>query len=228
MTYYDISTIRALTGLTTSEVADATLDTLGALADSEVDQITKQAYSSTQTTEYYSMYPPKQADEIVGNRLILKHYPVLSIDSFLLLDSSGTTTSTLSGMTAATISGKTYQNTTYFIDPTIGLVELTTQTFDFVPSRAKIQYTYGYTSVPVVVKELSSCLTGIRAWVNFLGGNYDRLNSYSLPEQSYNKGDFYDRGMQIIKILREQSDNLLNQLGRKQRSQIFFTSGGSF
>lgn len=145
-----------------------------------------------------------------------------------MLDGDGTTSATLDTLTSGEVAAYTYYSDDYFTDPSTGLIELLTRSFDFVPSRAKIQYTYGYTSAPTIVSELSSCLAGIRAWVNFLGGNYDRLNSYSLPEQSYNKGDFYDRGFKIITELRDRADNLLNQLGRKQKSQFFVSSGGNY
>lgn len=227
--YADIATIRLLSGLTTAEVSDANLTSLIALSDEEVERTTGKKYSSGNTvTEYVNFYQPPRYDDVYPNRLTLKNTPVQSITSFLLLNSDGTTSATLANLSSANITAGTWITADYFLDPNIGVLELTSRTFGFVPTRAKITYTYGYSAVPVIVKQLSSTLATINAWVEFLGGKYNYLQSYSLPEQSYNKGDLFERGKKIIDTLNARADTMYSQLGRKQSSQFVTTGGGYF
>jgi len=229
MSYCTVSQVRMKTGLTTTEISDDDIQVLIGFSDSEVEQITGQSFgNATSTTEYHSLYPPKRADDVLPNRILLKHYPVMSVTSFVLTNSTETVTTALDTLSAAEISGKIFQSADYYCDTIAGIVELSTKPFDFVPNRAKITYTYGHEILPTIISEISANLAGIRAWVNFLGGNYDRLNSYTLPEQSYNKGDFYDRGLKMIEQLRKNSEDLFNQVGKKQRSMIGISGGGYF
>lgn len=227
--YCTVSQVRLKSGLTTSEISDNDITVLIPFASAEVDETTGQTFANaTSVTEYYNLYPPKRADDVLPNRILLDHYPVQSITSFVLMNSAETVNTTLATLSSALILTGTYQTADYYCDVKTGIVELSTQSFDFVPNRAKITYAYGYDTLPNIIAELAANLTAMRAWVNFLGGNYDRLNSYSLPEQNYNKGDFYARGKQIIELLKKETDDLFNQVGRKQSSMLGSTSGGYY
>lgn len=229
MAYTDTTTVYLKTGLSSTEISVASISSLINLADAEIDSTTNQKFSSGNSfIEYSNVYPPKRADDLSPNRLLTKHYPIQSITEFLLLDSSGTTVTTLSTMPSASITAGNYITANYYCEPESGLIELTSHVFDYVPRKAKLTYTYGCSTVPTVVGELSSCLAGVRAWINFLGGQYNRLNQYSVPETSINKGDFYARGKQIIDDLSKKSEELFNQLQKKQRSAFCVTSGGYF
>jgi len=221
--------VRQKTGLTSSEITDDEIIVAISFSDSEIENTTGQKFGNGITaTEYYSYYPPKRVDDVLPNRLMLKHFPVQSITSFLILDSTGDTSSTLANLSAAEILADTWQTADYFIDPLIGNIELSSQVFGFVPKRAKISYTYGTPTLAPFITELSACLAGMAVTVKYLGGNYDRVNSYTVPEQTYNKGDFYDRGIKIIKQLEKKSESLYKQIGKKQSFQIAITSGGFF
>ena len=227
--YCTVSQVRTKSGLTSSEVSDNEITVLIPFASAEVENTAGQKFENgTSVTEYYNVYLPKRADDVLPNRILLDHYPVQSITSFVLMDASETAHTTLDTLSAAEILAGTFQSDDYYCDAPSGIVELTTQNFDFVPNRAKITYTYGYVGLPDIVSEIAANLAAIRAWINFLGGNYDRLNSYTVPEQSYNKGDFYDRGLKMIEQLKKGTEELFNQVGKKQRSQIATTSGGFF
>lgn len=215
--------------MTTTEISDDNVTVLINFSDSEIDSLFNRSFANgTEFTEYISMYLPKRADDIAPNRFITSYYPIQSITEFLLLDSVGTTTTTLSEINTTTISEKNLQTPHYFIEPEYGLIELTTSTIQYSPSKAKITGTYGYSETPTYVQELSSILTAIRGWINFLGGNYNRLNKYEVPEQKYDKGDFYDRGMKMIDSLTTRANTLVGLIGEKYRSQLFVTSGGYF
>lgn len=178
-------------------------------------------------------------EDVLGNKvstILLSNFPVQSITEFKCIASDGTASSTFGTLTSAQIAAGTYYTADYWLDvmeeplnrsvvPT-GRITMITYTFSEGTNNAKISYTYGYTSVPTVIRDLATCLAGIRAWLRFLGGSYNRINSYSIPQQNVNKGDFYARGMQNIQMLRDEADRLLDRIGRKPRT-LFFSSGGS-
>ena len=228
-TYYALATARLLSGLTIAEVSDANMNSLGALADAEVESLTGQKYVSTQVTEFYSVYPPKRVDSIRANRILLKHYPIISIDAFTLLDTTNTAYATLDTLSSTEIgTNYTYNSADYFLDPLAGIIELFTYTLDLVPRRAKIQYTYGFSSVPTIITDLANTITAQMAWANFLGASYDRTQKYSVPEQSFDKGDFRERASAVLGTLADRKKELLGMIGTKFASQIGVTSGGSF
>jgi len=217
------------TGLTSSEVSVNSISSLISIADAEIDSTTNQKFSSGNSQiEYANVYPPKRADDLSPNRILTKHYPIQSITEFLLVDSSGTTITTLSTLPSASVTAGNHITANYYCEPESGLIELTSLAFDYVPRKAKLTYTYGWSTVPTVIGELSACLAGIRAWIYFLGGNYSTVEKYSLPEQSYDKGVLFERGQKIIDELSKKSEELFNQLQKKQRSQFQITSGGYF
>ena len=226
--YSTTSQFRLTSGLTTTEISDDNVTVLINFSDSEIDSLFNRSFKdSTTFTQYVSMYLPKRADDICPNRILLDFYPIQSITEFVLVTSTSSVTSTLSTISTG-ITETNWQTTDYFIDPRYGLIELNTRTIQFSPSKAKISGTYGYTETPTYVQELSSVLTGIRAWINFLGGNYDRLNKYKLPEQEYEFGDFYDRGLKSIDRLSDRANRLVALIGDKYKSQFFASSGGYF
>ena len=228
-TYYSLANARLFSGLTTSEVSDVNMNALGVLADAEVENLTNQKYVSTQVTEFYSIYPPGRVDSIKANRILLKHYPIISIDAFTLLDTNNTAYATLDTLSSTEIgTNYIYNSADYFLDPLTGILELFTYTFDLVPRRAKIQYTYGYSSIPTVIGELSSVITAQMAWANFLGASYDKTQKYAVPEQSFDKGDFKDRAKLTLDELARKRLELLGMVGTKFASQIAVTSSGSF
>jgi hypothetical protein len=176
--------------------------------------------------------------DIIGNyqsSVVLRHRPVQSITEFKILDTSGTATSTFGTLTSVQIAAGTFSTTDYWLEVSNdsitntvvpnGTIKLKTQTFPEGDNNVKVSYTYGYSSVPVLVKDLASCLAGIRVWIAFLGGQYNRLDSYSIPQQSVQKGDFYSRGRQNIEQLRAEAEGLLDRIGRRLRTTFFATGG---
>ena len=229
MAYSSSSQVYVLGGFSEAEVSGPNVEILIDFADAEIDSLFNRSFDNeTPFVEYISLYLPKRADDIEPNRIITSYYPIQSITEFVLLTSTSSTTSTLATIGTASISSTVWQTADYFIDPTIGLIELNTRTLQYSPSKAKITGTYGYYNVPIYVQELSAILTSIRSWVNFLGGNYDRLNRYKLPEQEYEFGDFYDRGMKAIDKLSFRANALVSLIGEKYKSQFMSTSGGYF
>lgn len=226
MAYSTNTQVYLLSGLTSTDISTSDVDALIAFADAEINAKSGKNFGTANTqNEWISLRPPVRVDDIKPNVITLKFRPVQSITYFAMMNTSGSASTPLATLTGAQIASGTWQTTDYFIDPLRGTIELNSNNFDMVPSRVNIQYTYGYTTVPTIVSELSAVLTAMKAWIKFLGGNYGYIQSYSLPEQSYNKGDLFARGKSIVEGLQQRADTLWDQVGEKHRSMISFGAG---
>jgi hypothetical protein len=225
------------TGLTTTEVSSTLVETFIEDAAAEIEQLTGRLWTSGNGKTEILDGPKKDILGTSGTKAItinLKEYPVQSIISFLILNTDGTTNKTYTPLTAASILAGTYDTTDYWLDTLedpithniipSGKIILKSDEFQVGNRNIKVSYTYGYATMPVPVNNLTKCLAGIRAWIYFIGGSYNYLNSYNLPQQSVNKGDFYQRGMQNIQMLTEESNRLLDRIGRRPRT-LYFASG---
>ena len=141
MAYCTTAQVRLKCGLTTAEISEVNLGLLIPFADEEIDQTVGQAFGEAiAVTEYYSLYPPKRADDVLPNRILLNHYPVMSVTSFVIMTSTSTVITALDTLSAGDISAKVFQAADYYCDAPTGIVELSTTTFEFVPRRAKIAH----------------------------------------------------------------------------------------
>lgn len=188
----------------------------------------------------FTVYLNGTERDIFGNKattLLIPYYPILSITEFKFLNTDGSVGTTLDTLSSVEISEGTYYSDDYWMatakDPLTngivctGFVNFMAETVPVGFNRVKIVGTYGYGSVPAVVETCATCMVGIRAWVQFLGGQYNRLNSYSIPQQSVNKGDFYQRGKQMIEELTQEAMRLLKIIGRTQDTLAFGTGGSN-
>lgn len=236
--YTNATSIYLKSGLTASEVDVTSNDSqLIKEAEAEVDAITGRFFGSAiAKTEFFN--GPKK--DILGfsgqlaRTIKVSAYPIQSITSLLILNTDGTTNTTYDTLSSAEITAGTFESADYWLEtsrddmtdtiiPT-GKIILKNAEFPVGHNNIKVAYTYGYSSVPYQVADLAACLAGIRQWVNFLGGNYNRLDSYSIPQQSISKGDFYVRGEKAIQTLRDEADRLLDRIGRRPRT-LFIASG---
>jgi len=230
MSYCSSSDVYLRTGLSTTEVPSATVDALIVYADAEIESITGKKFSSGNTMTEIINCPKKDTMGISGTygyTINVRQYPIQSITSFTQVDIDGNATATYDNLTSAQITAGTFSTSDYWLNSMIdpitnldipyGKITLKTDVFSTGVQKVKVSYTYGYTSVPTMVKELSVCITGIRCWVNFLGGNYDRINSYSIPQQTVTKGNFYERGLSMTKTLQEEANRLLIRIGERRK-----------
>lgn len=232
--YCNYTDVYNKTGLSTTEVASAIVDVLIDDTTAEINSITGRNFTNANAvTEYLSI----KDKDLIGNyqtSIQLSKYPIQSITLFNQLDIDGNATDTYALLTSVQIAAGTYETVDYWLetnrDSTTNLVVpngkigLKTDSFPKGTNNVKVSYTYGYTTVPIIIRDLATCLAGIRCWIRFLGGCYNRLNSYSIPQQNVNKGDFYQRGQQNINLLQEEANRLLDLIGRKPRT-LFFSTG---
>ena len=238
--YTDSTSIYLKSGLSSTEKDVTSNDSqLIQEAEYELEMLTGRKFTSSTTITEYLNGPNK---DIIGyggyqaTSIRTSNYPILSITSFGLLDTDGAVTQAFGTLTTTQISAGTFTTSDYWLetqyDPLSevevcnGFIRLKTATIPPGTSNVKITYTYGYGSVPVQVKNLASTLGAIRQWVSFLGGSYNRLDSYSIPQQNVSKGDFYVRGTTMINVLQAEADRLLDRIGRRPRV-LFGATGAS-
>lgn len=238
--YTTAASVYIKSGLTASE-SDVTANDSQIIheAESEVDAITGRFWGDAKARTDFLNGPKKDMLGISGQlarTIKVSDYPIQSITSFLILNSDGTTNTTYANLATATIAAGTYETVGYWLEVTrdelndttipTGKIILKNAEFPTGHNNVKVAYTYGYTAanLPYQVVNLASCLAGIRQWVSFLGGQYNRLDSYSIPQQSVSKGDFFERGKKAIETLKDEADRLLERIGRRPRT-LFVASG---
>ena len=222
------------TGLSSSEVSTTIVDAMILDAEAELEMLTARVF--TNNNSYTDWLNTKDKD-IIGNystTFVATHYPIQSVTVCNLLDIDGNTTESFATLTAVQIASGVYDTVDYWLDTIndpltngpspYGKFILKTVTIPKGTHTIKVTYTYGYSSVPQSIKNVSCCLAGIRIWLAFMGASYNRLDSYSIPQQSVNKGQFYQRCQDNIKLLTEEALRLLDRIGRKPRT--FFCATG--
>lgn len=218
--YASLANIRYRCGLTISEVADVALTQLENEAANEIDQVTGRKWTSGNTaTEYYNG-PKKDMFDNKATTLMLNNYPVQTITEFLELDSAGATVTTF-----AVWAGTGTQTTDYWIDASIGKITLVDDEFEPGTKNYKVAYTYGKSGVPVEISTLCEVLSSVRAIIYFLGGKYNYLQSYSIPEQTVQKGDLFDRMLKLVAELEKEAQRLYDRIGKRAKAQIVVTGG---
>lgn len=235
--YCSVAGVQSKTGLSNTEVdltSDAIVQATIQEAEIEIETITGRKFTSGNSiTEYHSIKDKDILDKYQTS-IQLNHFPIQSISVLKKLDINNTAIETYDTLSAAEITAGTFDSDDYWLeiqnDPLTnsvspnGKVTLKTDSFPKGTNNVIVTYTYGYSAVPVAIRDLANCLAGIRCWIRFIGGSYNRLNSYSVPQQNVSKGDFYQRGMQNIQMLTDEANRLLDRIGRKSRV-LAFSSG---
>jgi hypothetical protein len=235
MAYCVNTDVYSKTGLSTSEVASALVDAYILEATAELESLAGRSFANGNSVTEYIGFRDKDITGLYQNNLQLSHYPIQSISLFTKLDSDGTATTTYANLTSVQITAGTISTVDYWLNTSNdsltnsilpnGQIMMKTDTFPASTHGAKVTYTYGYATVPKLIESVTSCLAGIRTWLHFIGASYNRLNSYSIPQQTVQKGDFYQRGMQNINLLTEEANRLLDRIGRAPRTFILATGG---
>ena len=164
----------------------------------------------------------------------INKYPILSITGFARLNKDATVAKEFDTLTTVDIAAGTTETDDYWLEmqfdePSqlyVANGRIIMKNEDIIPGvrNYRVTYTYGYVAVPTTIRALASAMAGIRAWVAFTGGQYDRITSYSVPEQSVTKNDIYARAQQNIERLQAEVDQLLDRIGRRS-GRIFFATG---
>jgi hypothetical protein len=222
------------TGLSQNDINLTTNTNVIVDAENELDMEVGRRFDTTNTrTEYFSF----RSQDVVGNSqstITLSNYPIQSITLFNQLDMDGNSINTFELLTSVQISAGIISTDDYWLDvyedpvtsniePT-GKIQMKTVTFPESTNGVVCTYTYGYSSVPSLITQLATCMAGIKAWKALMGINYNKADSYSIPQQNVNKGNLVERFTTNIKLLEEEKDTLLNRIGRKSRT-LYYSSG---
>jgi hypothetical protein len=225
-------------GLTASEVNLTTNTNIIYDAEAELELTTGRKFTDANSVTEYISGPNKDILGISGTKargLNLSNYPIQSVSEFKQLNTDGTVQATYGTLTSVQIAAGTYTTTDYWLEAmedqitnlSIPYGRITMKNDDIQPGieNYKVVYTYGYSSVPNVVKNLAVCLSSVRMWVQFMGGKYNRLDSYSIPQQTANKGDLFVRGERMIQQLTQEAERLYERIGKHKSVMLFATTG---
>ena len=232
-----VTDIYTKAGLTISDI-DLTANDYELIQQGEAEleiETGRKFTNGTAITEYING-PKKDLYGYSGSKatsINLRNYPVQSITEFKMLNIDGTAQQIFGTLTAIQVSGGTFDTVDYWLDTATDSIafanlpygRITMKTAEFNPgiNNIKVSYTYGYASVPSIIKHLAVNIIAIKAWVTFLGGNYNFINSYSIPQQSVTKGDIYDRGTKMAEFLSNEINTILDRIGRRKDTLIFAT-----
>lgn len=237
--YTDATTCYQKAGITVTQV-DLTANDYELIkeAEEEVESMTGRKFTSANAYTEILSGPKKDIIGYSGQNATSIHvskYPLQSITALLLINTDGTTNTTYDTLTSVEVAAGTFESEDYWADTMIdpitgtlipyGKITMKEVVIPTGTNNVKVSYTYGYSTVPALVKQLATVLTCIRMWTTFMGRQYNRLNSYGIPQQSVNKGDFYQRGMQMIEMFTKEADTLYSRIG-KRPMRMFFSSGG--
>lgn len=235
--YTSVQYVQAKSGLTQKEFDfgnDYNIRATIEDAESEIELVTGRMFTSGNSVTDFISFKRRDILDNQRTNFRLQNYPVQSVTQMLSLNSDGTTAKTYTTLTAAQVTAGTFQNTDFWLETSFdelsratmgnGRVILKSDAFDQSTAKIQITYTYGYAAVPVVVRDLATCLAAIRVWIQFMGGSYNRLNEYEIPQQYANKGNFYSRAKDNIAVLTKEAERLYERIGKRPR--ILLQSSG--
>ena len=79
----------------------------------------------------------------------------------------------------------------------------------------RIDYNYGYSTVPDYIEELEILLTSVQAYINLSGGSYDDATSYSLGSKSVTIGEVYVNIREVITQFKKRIEEILDMIGKR-------------
>jgi hypothetical protein len=235
--YTSATAVYSKTGLSSTEVNLSDDNIVQAViqdAEVELEALTGRKFTDANARVEHLSGPKKDiinfGQQATATRA--NNYPIQSIVALSLLNVDGSVAKAFATLSAASITAGTYDTTDYWLetktDPLTnaitpdGRIVLKTAVFPVGKYNILLSYTYGYASVPSIIRNLATCLAAMRAWVRFAGGSYNRIDSYSIPQQSVNKGDFYGKVAQNVEMLKEEAERILDRVGKRQR--VLFVS----
>lgn len=85
----------------------------------------------------------------------------------------------------------------------------------FGTRNVRIDYSYGTTTTPSYITELSILLASVKAYVNLSGGSYDDATSYSLGSKSVTIGEVYVNIREVLAQFRKRIDEIYAMIGKR-------------
>ena len=79
----------------------------------------------------------------------------------------------------------------------------------------RVDYTYGMSSTPSYITELSVLTASVKAYVNLSGGSYDDATSYTLGSKSVTIGEVYINIERVIKEFKNRINEIYAMIGKR-------------
>lgn len=124
-----------------------------------------------------------------------------------------------------TIDGESITVGELYVYPETGKVVLKdtaeVQFFAFTkPQQNVINYTFGHTGVPRLINQTTAIVAAVFALAQQIGGTFDDVTSYSLPEFTASKGEPYTNIRETLNQLINRLKEILSNPGMKPVSQM--------
>jgi len=189
--------------------SDTVLATYLPMAQDEVDRLTGNYWGSAKTgiqyfDGYESGYP--QTDRPFGNQIEslpefeLDFKGINSVTSVIFLDATGATSTTV--------------DSDYTRLDDEGRIILTNgQSVPNGKNNVQITFVHGYSSVPVLIQELTALVAGMMALVNISGGSYKDVSGYQIGKKSFQIGQIYVNVRESIDQMNKRIQIITEHLG---------------
>lgn len=199
----DVYNLKA--GIDSTVISEVNVRRAIELTDSMLDEhYGKSFLDGTSVTEWLDIEDIDEDDEITT--IFLEKRPVQSLTSLVSYNTSDEI-------------AKTWATSDYWLDTKLGRLRLRTKEFSHQNRRVKVVYTYGYSSVPTNIRNLSATITAMTVLIIQMGGTYDDVTSYTLPSGvSIGVGEPYMNMRTAIDKLEKERDFILKSIGQLKQS----------
>lgn len=214
MTYSIQANVYSRIGLTSAQLPNVDMSVHQASADAKIDEMFGKQWSNAQSvTEIIDTLDEPVDTNLLGivsinpppiDRIFLSKTPIQAITSFVELDVDGNVVIT-------------HTSTDYWLDPNLGMITLREATFVSQRNRCQVVYTYGYITVPILIRTLAEVMSAITALTEHHGINWERPGSVSIPNVSESVG-ITGNILDTMRTLEKEKDELINILGRRKRN----------
>ena len=188
-------------GIDSTVVSEANVRRAIELTDAMLDDYYGKSFlDGTSASEWIDIEDLDEDDEIAT--IFLEKRPVQSITSLVSYNTSDEV-------------AKTWTTSDYWLDTKLGRLRLRTKEFSHQNRRVKVVYTYGYSTVPTSIRNLSAVITAMSLLIIQMGGTYDDVTSYTLPSGvSIGVGEPYMNMRTAIDKLEKERDFILKSIGQ--------------
>lgn len=84
----------------------------------------------------------------------------------------------------------------------------------------RFDYSYGSTSTPTYITDLSILYASLRAYINLSGGSYDDATSYTLGSKSVTIGEVYVNIREVIDQFKKRIEEILSLVGKRSDVRV--------
>ena len=83
--------------------------------------------------------------------------------------------------------------------------------------NVRVTYSYGYTTTPTYIADLSILLASERAFLNITGSSYDDATGYTLGSKSVQIGEAWVNVKQVLEEIRKRINKILESIGKRAK-----------